>query len=465
MRVHIKTIAFLLTFFFSIGSLQAQEKEVSGNWSGKLDLPGIQLEMIYKINRVDGKFEGSFDVPQQGAANLPLGDIELFGDSLRIKVPVILGNYEGKLISSDSITGKWMQNGQTFDLNLKRTGDFVPVQRPQTPVPPFPYLSEDVEYTNTESGLKLAGTLTFPKGAKNCPAVVLITGSGAQDRDETIYKHKPFFVIADYFARKGIATLRVDDRGIGGSEGNINSVTSEDLTTDVLAGVEFLKTRKEINPGKIGLIGHSEGGLIAPIAAKKSNDVAFIVMMAGPGTVGEEILYEQSELSMRASGMPEFAIKQNNFVQKAIFDVLKNEPDSAKAAEQLRKNLSQGMYDGMNEQMKKAIDEKIASVNTNWFRYFLTYDPKSTLKKVKCPVLAINGAKDVQVPVSNLKEIYNAVTSGGNQSIDTVRFENHNHLFQLSETGAVSEYSTTEQTIDPKVLETMKDWIVLITSR
>ena len=186
-------------------------------------------------------------------------------------------------------------------------------------------------------------------------------------------------------------------------------------------------------------------------------------MLAGPGTIGEELLYEQGELSMRASGMPEFAIKQQKFVQKAIFDVLKNEPDSAKAEEKLQKNLSQGMYNGMNEQMKKLIDEQIASVNNDWVRHLLTYDPIPTLEKVKCPVLALNGDKDVQVPVSNLGKIYDAVTSGGNQNVDTISFENHNHLFQVCKTGATSEYSDIEQAIDPKVLETIKNWITQIT--
>ena len=259
--------------------------------------------------------------------------------------------------------------------------------------------------------------------------------------------------------------MRVDDRGVGGSEGNISSSTSEDFAGDALAGVEFLKKRKEIDPQKIGLIGHSEGGLIAPMAANMSNDVSFIVMMAGPGMVGEQILYEQNDLALKAAGMPEYAIEQNKVVQKAIFDVLKNEPDSAKAVDELRIKLSQGMYNGMNDEMKKAVDNQIASVNSPWFRYFLSYDPQPTLKKVKCPVLAINGSKDVQVPVSNLEAISDAVQSGGNKQVDTVRFENHNHLFQLCEVGSIAEYSQIEETIDPEVLKTMKDWILKTTSK
>ena len=463
MNTVFKLIPFLFVFFISLGNLQAQTHNISGNWSGKVIQPGMQPEIIYKITQSNGNFEGKFDVPVQNLFNQPLGEIKLIGDSIKINIPVIPGYYKGRLVSTDSISGKWMQAGFTFDLNLKRTGNYKPLQRPQTPVPPFPYISEEVEYINPKSGLKLAGTLTIPKNAKNGPAVVLITGSGAQDRDETIFEHKPFAVIADYFARNGIAALRVDDRGVGGSEGNISSSTSEDLATDVLAGVEFLKSRKEIDPKEIGLTGHSEGGLIAPIVATKSGEIAFIVMMASPGTIGEDILYKQGELSMRAAGMPEFSIKQGRFVQKTIFDVLKNEPDHTKAKEELRIRLSQGMYDTMNDNLKKAIDEKIASVNNNWFRYFLTYDPQPTLKKVKCPALAINGVKDVQVPVSNLKNIYDAITSGGNMRVDTIRFGNHNHLFQQCGTGAPFEYAQIEETIDPKVLEIIKDWIHKIT--
>ncbi|WP_319479242.1 alpha/beta fold hydrolase [uncultured Draconibacterium sp.] len=458
------TTMLLLGFLFS-GMANAQEQDLTGNWSGKITLPTGELEMIFKITHNDGKYEAKMDVPKQGATNVPVGDVLVIGDSVSIAVPVIMGNYSGNFSTPDSVTGKWKQNGMSFDVNLVRIGEVAPLQRPQTPEPPFPYLSEQVEYINPESGLKLAGTITIPKDAKACPAVVMIKGSGAQDRDETIFGHKPFAVIADYLTRNGIAVLRVDDRGIGGSEGSVSSSTSLDFVSDVVAGVEFLKDRKEINPKKIGLIGHSEGGLIAPIAATKSQDVAFIVMMAGPGTVGEQILYEQAALIAKAAGLPDLSIKQQKLTQQKIFDVLKSEPDTAKAKEKLRETLSQGMYAGMNDSMKKAIDAEISNVNSTWFRFFLTYDPKPTLAKVKCPALALNGAKDLQVPVSNLAAIIKAVNSGANMNVDTVRFANHNHLFQNCETGSTAEYSQIKETIDPEVLKTMKDWIVKQTKK
>ncbi|MCK3686253.1 alpha/beta hydrolase [Maribellus sp. YY47] len=456
---------FALSFvLFPFTSTQAQNTDISGNWSGMLELPTVKLEVIFKITETDGEYEVKMDVPLQGAANIE-GQITTENDSIQMKIPRILGMYTGKFTSADYIEGKWQQSGLTLDLNLKRTKVINELKRPQTPEPPYPYLSEEVKYTNPKSGLKLAGTLTLPKDAQTCPAVVMISGSGAQDRDETIFGHKPFAVIADYLTRQGIAVLRVDDRGIGGSEGNISSSTSEDFATDVLAGVDFLKTRKEINPKEIGLIGHSEGGLIAPIVAAGSKDVAFIVLLAGPGETGEQILYEQNDLSLKAAGMPDYAIQQNKMVQKLMFDVLKNESDPDKAAEQLRTKLTQGMYEGMSEENKKLVDAKINSVNSPWFRHFLTYNPKPTLARVKCPVLALNGNKDVQVPVSNLQEIYQAVTSGGNMQVDTLSFENHNHLFQHCTSGAVAEYAQIEETIDPGVLKSIRDWILKTISK
>ncbi|QIA07212.1 alpha/beta hydrolase family protein [Draconibacterium halophilum] len=463
-RYTIGLFTTLLLSFLIVETAIAQKPDLAGNWSGKIKLPTGELEIIFKITQNDGKYEAKMDVPKQGASDLPVGDVLVIDDSVSIAVPVILGNYSGHFSSPDSVSGKWKQSGMTFDVNLVRIDEVAPLLRPQTPEPPFPYLSEEVEYINPESGLKLAGTITIPKDVDACPAVVMITGSGAQNRDENIFGHKPFAVIADFLTQNGITVLRVDDRGVGDSEGNVSTSTSLDFADDVLAGVNFLKKRKEIDPRKIGLIGHSEGGLIAPLVATKSHNIAFIVMLAGPGTAGEQILYEQAALIAKAAGLPDYSVEQNKRSQQRIFEVVKSEPDTAKAREKLREAITQGMYTGMNEDMKKAIDAQISSVNSNWFRYFLTYDPKPTLAKVKCPVLALNGSKDLQVQVSNLEAIIKAVNSGNNMNVDTVRFANHNHLFQNCETGAVAEYAQIEETIDPEVLTVIKDWILEQTS-
>lgn len=460
-RSHFITLLSLLTLLNPVFTFSQTNQKAFGNWSGNISLPTAKLKMIFKISEDESaKLVSKLDVPTQGAKDLPVADTKVSGDSIFLNVAMILGKYEGKFTSDSTIEGTWKQSGMSLPLSLKKTNVVTELKRPQTPVPPFPYKSEDVEYLNSVSGLKLAGTLTLPENAKNCPAVILISGSGSQDRDETIFEHKPFAVIADYLTRKGIAVLRLDDRGVGGSEGNIRDATSDDFAGDVIAGLEFLKTRKEIDPKKMGLIGHSEGGLIAPIVAAKSKDVAFIVLLAGPGINGEQILYVQGELINRASGLSDNQVNQNKNLQKAIFDIILNEKDSAKQVDRLQRTYTNEMYPMMNNEQKKAIDARVNAINTPWFRYFLTYDPNSTLSKVKCPVLALNGEKDLQVPPKeNLEAIKKALTEGGNKNFKTMEIPGLNHLFQHCKTGLVAEYAQIEETISPEILEIINNWI------
>ncbi len=462
-----KKICILLTLsIFSLLSFQIKaqdpDQQISGNWVGEIQLPTTNLEIIFKVSEDEtGKLSATFDVPLQGAKDLAVSETKVNGDSLFLNIKMINGSYKGKLASENKVVGTWKQNGAEFQLTLEKTEKVKELKRPQTPKEPFPYLSEEVEYLNKKSGFKIAGTLTLPKDAQNVPGVILISGSGAQDRDETIFGHKMFFVLADYLTKSGIAVLRVDDRGVGRSGGNIQDATSEDFAGDVLAGVDFLKAKTGINPAKIGLIGHSEGGLIAPMVAAKTNEIAFIILMAGPGINGEQILYEQNDLSLKAAGMPESTIDQNRKLQEALFNILKTETDPVKALDRLQRTFSGGMYPMLDDSKKEQIDTQVAGINNAWFRFFLTYDPQPTLQKVKCPVLALNGSKDVQVPAtSNLAAIKKALKEGGNNEIKTIELENLNHLFQNCETGAISEYAQIEETIEPKVLGIMKNWIL-----
>lgn len=464
-KKNMKNFLFLcfcvLLMTFQTVAQENYSHKFSGNWNGEMELYGSKLELIFKIS-VDenGELSAKMDVPMQGARDLPVSQTELKRDSIFLHVAMIAGRFTGKLTNDTTIVGNWSQSGLNFPLTLTRTEKVTELKRPQTPQPPFPYHAEEVIYENTQAEIKLAGTLTFPGHAENCPAVILISGSGAQDRDETIFEHKPFLVIADDLTRKGIAVLRVDDRGVGGSEGNVSNATSKDFAGDVLAGIEFLKTRKEINPSKIGLIGHSEGGIVAPIAANQTSDVAFIVMLAGPGIPGEQILYEQGRLIGLASGMTEDQVAQNQKTQEAIFNIIKNEKDSAVRLDRLQRTLTGGMYPMMNDDQKKSIDQQIMAVNSPWFSHFLKYDPYPALTKLKCPVLALMGEKDLQVPPkSNLPAIEKALAEGGNKNFKTVELPNLNHLFQNCETGAVSEYGQIEETISPKVLEIIREWI------
>lgn len=458
----IKKIIITIFLFAAAGQLFSQQvSKVTGNWSGKLKMPTSQLELIFKISEDStGNISAKMDVPAQGAKDLPVSETFITDDSLKLKIAMIFGKYEGKFTNDTTLEGTWQQGGASFLLTLTKNEKVTELKRPQTPQPPFPYTSEEVVYMNPETQLKLAGTLTLPENAQNAPAVILISGSGAQDRNETIFEHQPFFVIADYLTRHGIAVLRVDDRGVGGSEGNIQEATSADLAGDVLAGVEFLKNRKEIASDEIGLIGHSEGGLIAPIVATETDDIAFIILLAGPGIPGEEILYSQNELMMKAAGMEDAAIEQNRKLQEAIFNIILTEKDSVKRLDRLQRTLSGGMYPMMNDDQKKAIDSRVEAVNNPWFRFFLQYDPYPVLTKVDVPVLALNGAKDKQVPADeNLAAIEKALSEGGNKNFKTMKLKNLNHLFQPAETGAISEYGEIEETISPKVLEIIVEWI------
>ena len=459
-----KTIIILLAgllFHPVVFSQNSDYKRISGNWSGELDLPTQKLELIFKISADSaGELTTKMDVPLQGAKDLPVTKTELMGDSLKITVGMIMGKYEGEIENDSIVAGYWSQRGVEYALRLTKKENVTELLRPQNPQPPYPYISEDVEYKNPESGLKLAGTLTVPRENKKFPAVILITGSGAQDRDETIFEHRPFAVIADYLTRNGIAVLRVDDRGVGGSEGNISNATSEDFAGDVIAGIHFLKNRNEIDDENIGLIGHSEGGIIAPMVANRTNEAAFMVLLAGPGIPGEQILYQQNDRSLKAMGMSDEMISQNRQLQENIFRIILNEQDSAKRMDRLQRTLSGGMYPMMNEDQKKAIDAQVEAVNTPWFRFFLTYDPYPALTKVDCPVLALIGENDMQVPAeSNLPAIEKALKEGGNPDYKIMKLEKLNHLFQASETGAISEYGQIEETISPGVLEIIKDWI------
>ncbi|HEY7545261.1 MAG TPA: alpha/beta fold hydrolase [Blastocatellia bacterium] len=345
--------------------------------------------------------------------------------------------------------------------------------RPQEPRLPYPYDEQEVVYENKKDGVQIAGTLTLPRSKGLVPAVLLITGSGPQDRNETLLGHKPFLVLADHLTRLGIAVLRVDDRGVGKSTGKFSEATSEDFAADVLAGVEYLKTRKEINPRRIGLIGHSEGGLIAPMVAAKSTDIAFIVMMAGQGLTGEEILYLQGALISKADGVSDDFIAQNRAMQERVFAIVKREKDGVVAERKIReeavsfREIAASKAEATEEQKKTinviaaAIESQAKFVVLPWFRFFLTYNPRPALMKVKCPVLAINGEKDLQVPAKeNLAAIRQALEAGGNKDYTSLALPNLNHLFQTCRTGAISEYAQIEETISPVALNTISNWIL-----
>lgn len=371
-------------------------------------------------------------------------------------------------------------------MSLKRTGIFIGLtivilavgavmyimyqihDRPQKPSRPYPYYTEDVAFENSSAGITLAGTLTLPSAQGNFPAAILISGSGPQNRDEEIAGHRPFLIIANHLTKQGVAVLRCDDRGVGQSTGDFQAATTADFATDVAASIQFLKSRKEINTDKIGLIGHSEGGMVAPLVASKSEDVSFMVMLAGPGIDLVEVIMMQKELVSRADGVSESDIKKWVLpVHEKACRMITTYTDTAALKADL-KVLIEKAYDKSPPDLmpsdipkEEVISTQVKYWSSDWYRYFLKYDPAAVLEKVSCPVLALNGEKDLQVtPEENLSAIDNAFKKGGNTNVTVKEMPNLNHLFQNCETGSPEEYEKIEETFSPIALKEMSDWIL-----
>jgi pimeloyl-ACP methyl ester carboxylesterase len=441
--------------------------DLEGSWAGTLKISNIELSIVFNVIKdSSGKFLANLDSPDQGAYGIAVDEVIVENDSIKFIVRVVQGFYAGKIFpDSMKISGVWNQGGMSLPLDLRKTEKVEKPKRPQEPKEPFPYKSEEVKFINPETGDTLAGTLTLPDEAGLFTAVILVTGSGPQNRNEELLGHKPFFVLADYLTRNGIAVLRYDDRGIGESTGDFRSATSEDFAEDALAAVEYLKTRNGIN--KIGVAGHSEGGIIAPMAAVKSEDVDFIVLMAGTGIRGDSILMLQTELIMRASGSDEATISRDMEIYRQIYSILVSDNDD-KAIEQDLSAILGDSYKYLTEEEKVEVGtkEQMIEMQLNvllgkWFRYFIKYDPYPSLTKVKCPVLAINGEKDLQVPpIENLSAIEKALKEGGNKNYKIVEMPGLNHLFQKCETGSPTEYGKIEETFSPDAMKVISDWIL-----
>jgi len=467
----------LMLFLFVIAptpaSAQDSDDWIIGSWVGTLVAGPQELQILYHVSRgEDGALTGTMDVPAQGAVGIPLSTVTVDGPTVTMTYPVPGGGtYEGTMSEAgDAIAGTFSQGPASFPMELSRSeGAAEPLPRPQEPKPPFPYLTEDLTFTNPEAGIELAGTLTLPADGGPFPGVVLVSGSGPQDRNEALLGHKPFLVLADHLTRNGIAVLRFDDRGVGESTGDFATATSEDFTSDALAAVAFLRDRPEVARSRVGIAGHSEGGLIAPMAASRSDDVAFIVMLAGPGVPGIDILVAQGELINRAAGTPASVIELNTRIQEGLADIVAAEPDAEAAEPEMLafiREQVQTLPEDIREESADALsDEALAQTvqqfNSPWFRFFLRYDPRPVLERVKVPVLAVIGEKDLQVPSQlNIPEIERAFERGGNEDATVRMLPGLNHLFQEAETGSPAEYAQIEQTMSPLLLEAVSSWIL-----
>ncbi|MBC7807525.1 MAG: alpha/beta fold hydrolase, partial [Akkermansiaceae bacterium] len=356
------------------------------------------------------------------------------------------------------------QGGQSLPLTLTRMTKEAVVVRPQTPKPPFPYQTEEVAYANPKAmGVSIAGTLSVPAGAGPFPVVLFITGSGPQDRDETIMEHKPFAVIADYLARRGIASLRVDDRSVGKSTGDLAKATSADFAEDARAGVAFLKGRAEVNAKQVGLLGHSEGGLIAPMIASNNPDIAFVVLLAGPGASGKEIILEQQKAVVTAMGAPEAMLAENQRFSKAVIAIIEQDKDPVAARKKINAFIAKEVV-AVPVAQRKAVTRQLQNGflpwTEPWFTYFMRYEPAPVLQSVSCPVLALNGSLDLQVlPKQNLPLLEAALQKGNNKDVTVKELPGLNHLFQHAKTGSPMEYATITETFAPEALAIIGDWI------
>lgn len=458
-----RTVLCFLLWFPPLIWAPCQAQDFSGTWEGELNVQGNMLPFIIHFEKTDGAYTSVFDSPAQSAFGIPFDSTEVNGAEVKCV------NVQGGIIYKASLgggvlKGTFIQGVSTLPLELERKENgYSGPMRPQNPQDPFPYRIEEVEIANIKAGLFLRGTLTLPEGKGPFPAAVLITGSGPQNRDCEVAGHKPFLVLADHLTRNGIAVLRYDDRGTAASTGRFDSATTADFADDAEAVFEFLRAHADVNPDKTGLIGLSEGGLIGPIIAARNPDVGFVVMLAGPAVRGSELLAEQNEAIGRLSGFaPEF-LREARMLNEKIYDYAVASPDvetmlagAAEFAESTAREAGGKLAGAGPEEIESAVSEAA----NPWVRYFLGYDPEPTLAALKCPVLALYGGKDVQVPSSQNRPAAEAIFERERVDAELRVFPECNHLFQSAPTGAVSEYGMIEETMSPEVLSAIAEWIV-----
>lgn len=437
--------------------------QVTGDWFGTLKVQGLQMRLVLHISDTDQGLEATLDSPDQAAFGIPVSKTTFINPKLSLDLANLGAQYIGEL-NQDTLSGQWLQAGRQLALSFTRSAtETGQLRRPQVPQSPFPYRVEEVVFQNGKAGHQLAGTLTLPKGEGKYPVAILISGSGPQDRDESLAGHKPFWVLADHLTRQGIAVLRYDDRGTAESTGDFATATTADFATDVESAIAYLSGRKDIHRKKIGLVGHSEGGIIASMVAARSKHVNFMVLLASTGVSGKELSLQQAQ-SLRTFEVPD-EDAYLAFTERAIDIATSKEDLSAIQTklsahyENVRPALSSMLPEGAN--IDAFIHQQVQQMTSPWSRYFYRYNPTDDLAKVKaCPVLSLNGTKDLQVLADvNQNGIELSLKKAGNKDVTVKKIENLNHMFQECETGAMAEYGTIEQTFAPQALQIISEWI------
>jgi pimeloyl-ACP methyl ester carboxylesterase len=431
-------------------------ESTTGEWAGRIGVPGAPVEIGIRLTAENGKLRGEIDIPAQAIKAMPLSDVLLEGRELSFRLPDMGGDawFRGTFeTDGKSIPGAFTQFGQSFPLVL-RPGPAA--GRPQEPRPPFPYRAEDVKYPG--QGVDLAGTLTTPQGPGPFTAVLLLTGSGAQNRDEELFGHKPFLLLADILTRAGYAVLRVDDRGVGGSTGSLYDSNYDQLTGDAAAGVEFLRGRPEINRDRIGVLGHSEGGYLAPLVAQRT-PIAFAIMIAGPAATGEDVLVAQNQLLLEAAGAPPEVVSDQIAYVRTLVALLRAEDYQRARSLAVRQLVSQAVGLPPEQQpTPEQVEAQVAATVNPYYRSWAVHDPAPALQALRVPVLAVFGGADLQVSAGQNEPLMRSLLS---QNPDTTvrTLLGLNHLMQPATSGGLDEYASIDTTIDPSALELVRSWL------
>lgn len=480
-----RALALLLAAPFAALVAQAPAADpFAGHWQGKVTVQGMTLELALHVDKQGDGYTATLDSLSQGAEGIPVATFTVDGETCTADVKAIGGKLSLRLQKGtpDHLVGELVQRGLSMPTDLARVTEVQKPKRPQEPKPPFPYHSEDVHYHHdparsladsfgtgeSKDGVTLAGTLTLPEGKGPFPAAVMITGSGPQDRDETLLGHKPFLVIADALTRAGVAVLRVDDRGTGKSTGSFAHATSADFARDALAGVHYLKTRSEIDASRIGLIGHSEGGIVAPMVAAGEGKgvIAFAVLIAPPGVALGDVIVHQSQLIAKAEGANETDRKADDQLMQAVVRIVSSDAAPEERSKQMREAIAHA-WESMTESAKKeaggsleSLQKQTERMDSPWMRFLVARDPAVDLKAMTCPTLALFGGLDLQVdPAQNEPPLRAALESSGKAKATIVVLPEHNHLFQHTKTGKPSEYATNEETFSEEAIAVIREWI------
>jgi len=447
---------------------------LAGEWETELG-PGGILRLLVRLNRGPcGLLVGTLDSPDQGQRDLPLTQVHARGDSI-----VIEASYLGLRMTvsrpqtgtSPDLRGTFSQNGTLQSLLLRRSTGALTTSRPQDPVGPRDYIEREVQFASASAGIRLAGMLTLPSGRGPHPAVVLISGSGAQDRDESIAGHRPFLVLADFLTRCGFAVLRTDDRGIGASTGRVIDARLEDLADDVHGALTFLRSLPEIDAGRLGVIGHSEGGYVASLVATRDTALRAVVLLAGPAVSGRSLLLAQHSALLRAAGDAPPLVRVDSSMLHAIFNVIDRRPSVGELASMVDSAISRWLRELSPDdrrlataqlQQRSAAQDSASIVlwNSVWFRSFYFHDPSRTLGRIQTPVLALFGERDLQVPAQQSADAIRRLFASERSALLTTRIMPElNHLMQPAATGLLAEYRRIDTTIAPAVLDAIASWM------